>query len=143
MTSRVQPRDDPLETAGVDPRDERGLIGKVVLVWLLVVAALALAALDGGSIVLTRIRVSDLANDASAAAAEVLELTGSEEAAKLAALETIETSETEARLHRIGFERDEVTVVLRARADTIVVDLVPFLEGFGKIAVTDSATPHA
>jgi hypothetical protein len=116
--------------------DEHGLVGKLVLVSLLLVALLAVAAVDAGSILFLRVRTGDLAGDAANAAAEEFAASRDERAAKLAALGTIADSEDRARLRRIEVRRGDVTVEVSARADTIVVDWVPFLDDLATVTVT-------
>ena len=124
-------------------RGERGLVGKIVVVWLVVLAIAAVLAIDAGSIVLSRMRAGDLARDAALAAAETYEDSGDEQAAKLAALAVIEGSDDRARLKRIQIRRDEVTVVLASKAGTIVVGRIPWFDQLAKISVTESSTPTA
>jgi hypothetical protein len=122
-------------------RDERGLVGKIVVVWLIVLAIASVLAIDVGSIVLARFRTSDLAGDAVVAAADTFEETGDEEAAKLAALETIEDSDDRARLKRIKVGRNQVTLVLTSQADTIVVGRIPWFDQLAKVTITESSAP--
>jgi hypothetical protein len=121
--------------------DERGLVGKLLVLWLLLVALLALVAVDGGSILMLRVRTGDLAGDAASAAAEAFEESREERAAKLAALGTIADSDDPARLRSIEVRRGEVTVEVSARADTIVVGRVPFLDDFATVTVTRTSPP--
>jgi hypothetical protein len=121
-------------------RDERGLIGKILLLWLLIAAIVVVIAIDAGSILLVRFRSSDLANDASASAAEAFRSTGDEEQAKLAALDTIADADEPVRLRRIDVGRREVTVVLTVRADTLVVGRIPFFEELARVTVSGSTT---
>ncbi len=132
--SRGEPsRHDPF-------RDERGLVGKILLVWLLLAAVIVVAAIDAGSIVLTRSRAADLAKDASVSAAEALRRSGDEEQAKLAALHTIADAHEPVRLKRIDVGRREVTVVLVVRADTLVVGRIPFLDDLERVTVSGSTS---
>jgi uncharacterized membrane protein len=121
--------------------DERGLVGKLVVLSLLLVALLALAAVDAGSILLLRVRAGDLADDAANAAADEFADSGDERAAKLAALGTIADSDDRARLQRIEVRRGNVTVEITARADTIVAGRVPFLDDLATVTVTRTSTP--
>jgi hypothetical protein len=122
--------------------DDRGLIGKIVIVWLLLLAVVVVIAIDAGSILRTRFRTTDLAEDASSAAAEVLASGGDEEEAKLAAIGTIADTDERVRLKRIDVGRRDVTVVLVARARTTVVGRIPFFEDLARVTVTgSSATP--
>jgi Flp pilus assembly protein TadG len=119
-------------------RDDRGLIGKILLVWLLLLAVLVVGAIDAGSILLARSRAADLAKDASVSAAEALRQNGDEEQAKLAALDTIADADEPVRLKSIDVGRREVTVVLVVHADTLVVGRIPFLDDLGRVTVSGS-----
>ena len=121
-------------------RDERGLVGKILIVWLLVAAVIVVGAIDASSILLTRSRAADLARDASMSAAEALRQGGDEEQAKLAALDTIADADEPVRLKRIGVGRREVMVVLVVRADTLVVERIPFLEDLERVTVSGSSS---
>ena len=121
--------------------DERGLVGKLLVLWLLLVALLALVAVDGGSILMLRVRTGDLAGDAASAAAEAFAESRDERAAKLAALGTIADSDDPARLRSIEVRRGEVTVEVSARADTIVMGRVPFLDDFATVTVMRTSPP--
>jgi hypothetical protein len=119
-------------------RDDRGLVGKILLVWLLLLAVLVVGAIDAGSILLARSRAADLAKDASVSAAEALRQNGDEEQAKLAALDTIADADEPVRLKSIDVGRREVTVVLVVHADTLVVGRIPFLHDLGRVTVSGS-----
>lgn len=121
-------------------RDERGLVGKILLVWLLVAAVIVVGSIDASSILLTRSRAADLAHDASISAAEALRQGGDEEQAKLAALDTIADADEPVRLKRIDVGRREVTVVLVVRADTLVVERIPFLDDLERVTVSGSSS---
>jgi len=119
-------------------RDDRGLIGKLLLLWLLLAAVIVVLAIDAGSILLTRSRAGDLAKDASDSAAEAFRRTGDAEQAKLAALDTIADADEPVRLKRIDVGRREVTVVLVARADTLFVQWIPFADDLVKVTISGS-----
>ena len=119
-------------------RQEAGLVGKILLLWLLLLAVIVVVAIDAGSILLTRSRAADLAEDASVSAAEAFGQTGDEQQAKLAALDTIADADEAVRLKRIDVGRREVTVVLVVRADTLVVGRIPFVDDLEKLTVSSS-----
>jgi uncharacterized membrane protein len=119
-------------------REEAGLVGKILLLWLLLLAVVVVVAIDAGSILLTRSRAADLAEDASVSAAEAFGQTGDEQQAKLAALDTIADADEAVRLKRIDVGRREVTVVLVVRADTLAVGRIPFVDDLEKLTVTGS-----
>ena len=119
-------------------RDDRGLVGKILLVWLLLLVVLVVGAIDAGSILLARSRAADLAEDASVSAAAAFAQSGDEEQAKLAALDTIADADEPVRLKRIDVGRREVSVVLVVRADTLVIGRIPFLDDLGRVTVRGS-----
>ena len=121
-------------------RDDRGLVGKILLVWLLLLVVLVVGALDAGSILLARSRAADLAKDASVSASAAFAKSGDEEQAKLAALDTIADADERVRLKSIDIGRREITVVLVVHADTLVVGRIPFLDDLGRVTVSGSTT---
>ena len=119
-------------------RDDRGLVGKILLLWLLLLVVLVVGAIDAGSILLARSRAADLAEDASVSAAAAFAESGDQEQAKLAALDTIADADEPVRLKSIDVGRREVTVVLVVHADTLVVGRIPFLDDLGRVTVSGS-----
>jgi uncharacterized membrane protein len=119
--------------------DERGLVGKLMLLGLALAAIVVIVAIDGGSILLARSRAEDLADDASASASQAYRDTGDEEAAKLAALDTIADADEPVRLKRIDVGRRRVTVVITTRADTLVVGRIPLFDDLERLTVSGSA----
>jgi uncharacterized membrane protein len=119
--------------------DERGLIGKLLVLGLALAAIVVIVAIDGGSILLARSRAEDLADDASASASQAYRDTGDEEAAKLAALDTIADADEPVRLKRIDVGRRRVTVVITTRADTLVVGRIPLFDDLERLTVSASA----
>ena len=119
-------------------REEAGLVGKILLLWLLLLAVVVVVVIDAGSILLTRSRAADLADDASVSAAEAFGQTGDEQQAKFAALDTIADADEAVRLKRIDVGRREVTVVLIVRADTLVVGRIPVFDDLEKLTVSGS-----
>ena len=118
--------------------NDRGLVGKILLLWLLLAVVVVVIAIDASSVLLVRFRASDLAKDASASAAEAFRQTGDEKQAKLAALDTIADADEQVRLKRIEIGRREIRVVLAARADTLVIDRIPFVDDLARVTVSDS-----
>lgn len=119
--------------------DERGLVGKIIVLGLVLAAIAVIVAIDGGSILLARSRAEDLADDASASASQAYQQTGDEEAAKLAALDTIADADEPVRLKRIDVRRRTVTVVITTRADTLVVGRIPLFDDLVRLTVSGSS----
>lgn len=119
--------------------DERGLVGKIIVLGLVLASIAVIVAIDGGSILLARSRAEDLADDASASASQAYQQTGDEEAAKLAALDTIADADEPVRLKRIDVRRRTVTVVITTRADTLVVGRIPLVDDLTHLTVSGSS----
>ncbi|MGZ5291097.1 MAG: hypothetical protein ACXWEH_02080 [Actinomycetota bacterium] len=110
-------------------RDERGLIGKILVLWLVVFALVVVAAVDGAAILLSRVRTADLARDVAAVGARSYEETGRERAALRAALAAIADADEDARLEDFTVsQRGEVSVVVTDHAGTLLVGRIGFLE---------------
>jgi hypothetical protein len=119
--------------------DDDGLVGKLIVLWLVLAAIAVLVAIDGGSILFARSRAEDLADDASASASQAYRETGDEEAAKLAALDTIADADEPVRLKRIDVGRRTVTVVIITHANTLVVGRIPMLDDLARLQVSGSS----
>jgi hypothetical protein len=122
-------------------RDERGLVGKLLVLTVLTVAMVLVLVVDAGAIVLARLRTGDLAQDASFAAAESFAETGSRRAALRAALKVV-TDEESARLDDLEISgRGEVTVVVTTRASTLLAGRFGFLQDLTTTTSSDSSAP--
>lgn len=119
--------------------DDRGLVGKIIVLWLVLVAVVVIVAVDGGAILLARSRAEDLADDAAASASQAYRETGDEEAAKLAALDAIADAAEPVRLKRIDVGRRTVTLVITTEADTFVVGRIPMFDDLARLTVSGSA----
>ena len=119
--------------------DDRGLVGKIVVLGLLLASIVAIIVIDAGSILLARSRAEDLAEDASVSASQVYREAGDEEAAKLAALDTIADADEPVRLKGIDVGRRTVAVVITTRAETLVVGRIPVLDDLAHLTVSGSA----
>ena len=120
--------------------DERGLIGKILLIWLVILGLVVVALIDGGSIVLARLRTNDLARDAAFAAEERFSETGRQRQAVRAALATIAETDEDARLVELEVSgRGDVTVVVSDRAGTLLVGRLGFFEDLATATASDTA----
>ena len=70
--------------------DDRGLIGKLIVIWLLMFALAVVGAIDAGSIVLARFRGNDVATRAAVSAASTLAVEGDRNRAEQSAQETVD-----------------------------------------------------
>jgi mannitol-1-phosphate/altronate dehydrogenase len=123
--------------------DERGLMGKLALLWLLVAALLLVLGYDGVRIAVTRFRVAEAAQDAAFEAARTLqESRGDRQAAYDAAVQAVLDAGLEADRLR-GFvidpQTEAVTVTVTSKAPTLLVGRIGFLRPFAKARSTESS----
>jgi hypothetical protein len=129
----------------VNVRDEAGLVGKMIVVWLLIVALLAVAAIDAASIAFTTYKLSDVGSAAASEGARVYSR-GQDVRDTCARVEQVLTEqEPTARLARGGcsIERPTglVTVKIGKRASTLVAHRISLTEEFARVVVTETAGP--
>lgn len=125
--------------------DERGLVGKLAAIWLVIVALFLVAAFDTGSIALTKFKVASAAEKAAFEAAATFKATGNRDKAYLTALEQLEQEAPGARLTRDGFSVNqrtgEVAVTAVDRASTLLAGRIGFLKDFTRTTATETAGP--
>lgn len=122
--------------------EESGLVGKLLVLWLLVAALLVLAAVDTATIVFTRIRTADIARDAAAVGATTIAEGGGRRAAKRAVLAEIATRDDDAMAEEITVADDgSVTVTVIDRARTLLVGRFGLFGGFAEARGTGSSGP--
>jgi CBS domain containing-hemolysin-like protein len=127
-------------------KDERGLVGKIVILWLVFLAVFVVAAFDAGSIALTRYRVTEAASNAAREAANVFKQTGDRNQAYQAAVELVNQEAPGARIPaKDGFSIEaptgRVTVVVVKKASTLIAGRIGFLESLTRAKVTDTSGP--
>lgn len=122
-------------------RDEHGLILKALLILLVVLAVGGVALADTGSILLTKFRVADAAQEASTEAAFVYKTTGDRDQALQIAIATVHDIDSGARIKDfvVDTATGAVTVTVRRKVSTIAVKFFGFLEGFEKAESTNTA----
>jgi hypothetical protein len=128
-------------------REETGLVGKMVVVWLLVLALVAVAAIDAASIAFTTYQLSDVGSTAATEGARVYRQSHDAREACERVATIVTGQEPAARLTRDGcrIERPTglVTVALRKTASTLVAERLSWTEEFATVVVTESAGPPA
>jgi hypothetical protein len=130
-------------TQGSPSRDERGLVGKLLVVWLVAFGLLFLALWDGGSIGIAYLRNANLAQDAARAGAERFEETGERVLARQAVMATVTAADGEPRIEDLKVSRrGDVTVVVTDRAGTLVAGRIGFVDDLTVITSTASASPR-
>ena len=127
-------------------KDERGLVGKIAILWLLFLAVFVVAAFDAGSIALTRYKVTEAASDAAREAANVFKQTGDRNQAYQAAAELVNEDAPGARIPaKDGFsiepQTGRVTIVVVKTASTLIAGRIGFLESLTRAKITDTSGP--
>jgi hypothetical protein len=127
--------------------DEAGLIGKFVVVWLLLLALLGIAAIDGASIVFTRFRLDDAAATAASTAATTYR-NGRDGAAACDAAElSVRTADPSAVMGKgwckIDTSTGEVTITLRKTATTILAGRLSLTADLAKVVQKETAGPSS
>lgn len=126
-------------------RDEAGLVGKMIVIWLLILLLLAVAAIDAASIAFTTYKLSDAGAAAASEGALVYKRTRDVRDTCERVAQVVSKDDAEARLARGGcsIERPTglVTVKIRKRANTLVAHRIPWTEEFAIVVVTETAGP--
>jgi hypothetical protein len=123
-------------------RDERGLVGKLAVVWLLVTVLLIVAAVDAGSIAFTTFKLSDTAVEAASdGAVEFSKGRNVEDTCKVARV-TVESRQPELKIGKAFCEVDtdtgRVTITLRATARTILAGRLDMTKKYATIVHSET-----
>ena len=126
-------------------RDEAGLVGKMIVIWLLVLAILAVAAIDAASIAFTTYKLSDVGSAAASEGALVYKKGHNIRETCQRVERVVSKEEATAKVARGGcsIERPTglVTVKIRKRANTLVAQRLPWTKKFVVVVVTETAGP--
>lgn len=123
--------------------EERGLVGKLLVIWLVVLALIGVALWDAGSVAIAYLRTANLAQDAARAGVERFEETEERRQAARAVIAAVAAADEDARLERIEVSRrGDVTIVLTDRAATLIAGRVGFLEDLTTVTSTTTASPR-
>lgn len=128
-------------------RDETGMVGKIIVIWLLMVVILGIVAVDVASIAFATFRASDIAATAAAAGATTYRTTRDVAAACDNAARSVEAEDTDAQLPRSFCKVDtasgRVTITVRKHASTILAGRLSFTEDYTKVVAKESAGASA
>jgi uncharacterized membrane protein len=124
-------------------RDETGLLGKAMAVWLVILALFLLAAFDGISIVFSKYHVADLASNAAAEAASNFKSDGDVAGACQAAVDYVASQDKSAKVPSAGCTIDETTgdatITVKKTANTLVAKRLSFTEPLTHEESTETA----
>jgi Flp pilus assembly protein TadG len=129
-------------------REEAGFVGRLIVVWLLLLALLAVAAVDTASIMFTRFRVDDVAASAASAAVAAYRNEGHDvgtacdaaRAAVAAADPAIVMSKT---FCRVDTTTGDATITLHKTATTLVVGRLSFTKDLADVVQRETAEPSS
>jgi Flp pilus assembly protein TadG len=123
-------------------RDQRGLVGKAIVGLMLALAVLAVFAVEGGSILFTKLSISSAADAAAGAGAGDYSRTHDRQVACTTVLNVLHERDEDARLTRCDVAQDgTVTVTVKKKASTLIVQRVGFLRKLGIVRQTAAVGP--
>lgn len=126
-------------------RDEAGLLGKIAIVWLLVLALLGVGAIDAASIAFTTYRLSDVGTAAASEGALIFKRTRDVREACARVQQVVSKEDPAVKLTQAGCSIEKptglVTVEVRKRANTLVAQRLPWTEEFAVVTVSETAGP--
>jgi hypothetical protein len=125
--------------------DDAGMVGKIIVIWLVMVALLGIVAVDAASVVFATFRASDVAATAASTGATVYRSKKDVSEACDAALRSIEESDADVQTKRSFCKVDtatgEVTITIKKQANTIVAGRVSFTEDLTVVVGKETAGP--
>jgi len=126
-------------------RDETGLIGKIAIVWLLILAVLGVGAIDAASIAFTTYKLSDVGSAAASEGALTFKRTHDIRDTCERVQQVVTKEDPAVKLTPAGCSVERptglVTVEIRKRASTLVAERIPWTEGFATVEVSETAGP--
>jgi uncharacterized membrane protein len=125
--------------------DEAGMVGKIVVVWLVVVALLGIVAIDAASILFTRFRLSDVAADAASDAANEYAKSHSSVQACDAALATLQHEDPKVHVPqggcKVNVSTGEVTLTVRKEAPTMLAGRISVTKDLARVVQKETNGP--
>ncbi len=123
-------------------RNERGLVGRGTVTLMILVLLVGLAAIDGGSVMLANLQISDTADAAATAASESWVDAHNFRTAKQAAGAAARERDPSSRLAGFQVTRNgTVSVTVRKVASTVFLKRIGFLKRFSVATSTATVAP--
>ena len=126
--------------------DERGLVGKLIVVWLLLVALLGVAAMDTFSIMFARFRLSDVAMVGAANGATTYVGSSDVKESCDAALKAMTEQDPDVKVGKgfckVDSRTGEVTITLKTTAGTVVAGRLSITEDLTHITIKETGVPN-
>ena len=128
-------------------REQAGLVGKIILVWLLFVAVLGIFAIDTASVLFTKFRLSDAAATAASTAVSTYQNQRDVTAACGAAEVSVHQADPDASMTKgwckVDTSSGDVTITLRKTATTIIAGRFSFTRDLTNVVQRESASPSS
>ena len=126
-------------------RGDTGLMGKMIVIWLVLVTLVGVATIDTVSIAFTKFRASDLASNAAATAANTWSDTKDSQEACDAARAQVTEDDADAQITKNGCvvneATGEVTITVRKEAATLVAARLSWTKKFAKPEAVETSGP--
>lgn len=126
-------------------RDEAGMVGKLIVGWLIALAIVGVIALDVVSVLFTKFRLADAASALATVAATDYKGAHDTRAACQAAVAALQQEDAEARFTRDGcvvnVQTGQVTITLRKQANTLVAQRLDFSKHYARVVVSATEGP--
>jgi uncharacterized membrane protein len=128
-------------------RDESGMIGKIIVIWLVFAVLVGVVVLDAGSIVFTKFKVDDAASIAATTAATAYrnarDVAAACQAGKDAALQEVSDVQFPKNFCQVDTRSGEVTITLKKTAATILAARLSFTKDLTKVVQKETGAPSA
>jgi Flp pilus assembly protein TadG len=125
--------------------DERGLLGKLAIAWLIVAVLIVVGLVDGASILVTRLHLSDVASAAAIAGATDLASSHDATHACAAAAASIQVADHDIKLGKgfctVDVNKGDVTITLHKTAKTILAGRLGFTKHWASVRDVETNGP--
>lgn len=126
-------------------RSQSGLVGKMIVIWLLLVAIIGVATIDTVSIAFTKFRTNDIASNAASTAANTWRDSEDEQKACDAARARVAAEDAVAQITKNGCvvneATGEVTITVRKEAATLAAGRLPWTKKFARTEAVETSGP--
>jgi Flp pilus assembly protein TadG len=128
-------------------REQSGMVGMIIVVWLLFVAVLGIFAIDAASVLFTKFRLSDAAATAASTAVSTYQNERDVTAACGAAQLSVHQADADATMGKgwckVDTTSGDVTITLRKTATSIIAGRFSFTRDLTKVVQRETASPSS
>jgi hypothetical protein len=125
--------------------DERGLLGKMAVLWLILAAVIVVAAIDGGSIIFTKVHLSNVATNAAGDAVVNYRSNNNVAAACQVAATAIHSQDASIKLGKdfciVDTTSGAVTIRVRKMAPTLLAGRLSFTKKYALVSDHETNRP--